>query len=99
MSVNKTGATQVSDAIELSPTQHIMPKTLSNDCISTAFEETTEALNNSKLLEVFLKRKKENEIINEIVDLFDKKTHILQGRVTTQTKKKLRTFLQGRITI
>ena len=52
ISVTKTGATRVSDAIELLPTKYKMPKTSFTDCINAAFEEIREALNNLKLQEV-----------------------------------------------
>ena len=54
-----------------------MPKTSSNDRINTAFEEIGEALNNLKLREGFLNGNKENESINEFLELFDKKAHNL----------------------
>ena len=38
VSVTRTGATRVSDAIELLPSKYTMPKTSSNDRISIAFE-------------------------------------------------------------
>ena len=50
-----------------------MPKTSSNDRINTAFEEIAEALNNPKLQQGFLNGNKENEILNELVDIFDRK--------------------------
>ena len=49
-----------------------MPKTSSDDRINAAFEEIGEALNNPKLREGFLNGNKENEIINELVEMFDK---------------------------
>ena len=51
VSVISTGATRVSDAIELLPTKYTMPKTSSNDRINAAFEEIAEALNNPKMRE------------------------------------------------
>ena len=54
VSVGKTGATRVSNATKLLPTQYTMPKTSSNNRISAAFEEIAEALNNPKLREGFL---------------------------------------------
>ena len=54
-----------------------MPKTSSNDRINAAFEEIGEALNNPKLREGFLNENKENEIINELVEMFDQKAHNL----------------------
>ena len=48
-----------------------MPKTSSNDRINAAFEEIAETLNNPKLREGFLNGNKENEIINELVKMFD----------------------------
>ena len=71
MSVIKIGATRVFDAIELLPTKYMMPKTLSNDQINTAFEKIAEALNNPKLQDIFLTGNNKNEILNEIVDIFD----------------------------
>ena len=73
VSVTSTGVTQVSDAIELLLTKYTMPKTSSNDRINAAFEEIAEALNNSKLREGFLNGNKENEILNELVEIFDRK--------------------------
>ena len=49
-----------------------MPKTSSADRINAAFEEIGEALNNPKLREGFLNGNKENEIISELVEMFDK---------------------------
>ena len=49
-----------------------MLKILSNDRINAAFEEIREALNNPKLTEGFLNRNIDNEIINELVEMFDK---------------------------
>ena len=72
--MTKIGATRISDAIELLPTKHIMPKTSSNDQISAVFEKIAKALNNPKLREGFLNGKKENEILNETVEVFDRKT-------------------------
>ena len=63
---------RVSEAIELHPKKYIMPKILSNDRINAAFEEIAEALNNPKLRKGFLNGNKENEIINELVEVFDK---------------------------
>ena len=60
------------DAIELLPTKYKMPKTSSANCINAAFKEIGEALNNPKLREGFLNGNKENEIINELLDMFDK---------------------------
>ena len=54
VSVTKTGATRVSDAIKLLPTKYKMSKTSSTDHINAAFEEIGEVLNNSKLREGFL---------------------------------------------
>ena len=48
-----------------------MPKTSSTDCINVTFEEIGEALNNPKLREGFLNGNNENEIINELVEIFD----------------------------
>ena len=57
-----------------------MPKTLSNDRINAAFKEIAEAFNNPMLREGFLNGNKENEIINDLVEMFDKqKMHINQG--------------------
>ena len=72
VSVTKTRATKVSDAIELLPSKYTMPKTLSNDRISAAFEKIVEALNNPKLREGFLNCNKENEMINILVEIFNK---------------------------
>ena len=49
-----------------------MPKTSSDDRINATFEEIGEALNNPKQQEGFLNGNKENEIINELVEMFDK---------------------------
>ena len=49
-----------------------MPKISSADHINAAFEDIGEALNNPKLREGFLNGNKENIIINELVDMFDK---------------------------
>ena len=62
VSVTSTGATRVSDAIELLPTKYTMPKTSSKDRINAAFEEIAEALNNPKMREGCLNGNKENEI-------------------------------------
>ena len=59
-----------------------MPNTSSADRINAVFEEIGEALNNPKLLEGFLSGNKENEIINELVDMFDKQ------RLNRATKEK-----------
>ena len=73
ISVTSTGATRVSNAIELLPSKYTMPKTSSNDRIKVAFEEIAEALNNPKFREGFLNGNKENEILNELVEIFDKR--------------------------
>ena len=72
VTVTKIGATRVSDAIELLLTKNTMPKTSSNDQINEAFEEIADALNNTKLKEGFLNGNKENEILNDLVEMFDK---------------------------
>ena len=80
-----------------------MPKTSSNDRINAAFKEIGETLNNPKIREGFLNGNKENEIINELVEMFDKqemeKSHklIVENHrwITHQTRIKSRTFLQG----
>ena len=110
VSVTSTGATRVSDAIELLPTKYTMPKTSSNDQISAAFEEIAEALNNPKLQEGFLNGNKENEILNELVEIFDKQkitnkpivksahkpiAHVRARVNHTSSTEKTRTALQG----
>ena len=75
-------------------TKYKMLKTSSTDRINTAFEEKGKTLNNPKIQEGFLNGNKENEIINELVEMFDKngmkKRHItctpmrLQGWITHQ---------------
>ena len=45
---------------------------MSNDRINTAFEEIGEALKNPKLKEGFLNGNKEDEIMNELAERFDK---------------------------
>ena len=72
ISVTKTGATRVSDAIELLPIKYKIPKTSSTDRINAAFEEKGEALNNPKLREGFLNGDNKNEKNNELVEMFDK---------------------------
>ena len=72
VNVTKPRATKFLDTIELLSTKCTMPKTSSNDHINAAFEEMAEALTNPKLREGFLNEKKENEIINELVEMFDK---------------------------
>ena len=75
VSVTKTEATRVSDSIKLLPSKYTtMPKTSSNDQIDTAFEEIAQALNNPKLQERFLNVNKENEILNELIDIFDQRS-------------------------
>ena len=81
VTVTKTGATRTSDAIELLPTKYIMPKTSFNSRISATFEEIAEALNNPKLQEEFLNFNKENEILKEIVETFNKRTTVHRPRV------------------
>ena len=70
VSVTSTGANQVSDAIELLPTKYRLPKTSSNEQISAVFKEIAEALNNPKLRERLLNCNKENEILNELAEIF-----------------------------
>ena len=72
MNVVKTGQTRVSDVVEILPTKYIMPKISSNNCIVAAFEEISEALNNSKLWEAFLNGNKEDEIVTEIMEIFER---------------------------
>ena len=50
-----------------------MPKTSSKDRINAAFEEIAEALNNPKMRERCLNGNKENEIVNELVEIFNKR--------------------------
>ena len=64
VNVTKTGATQVSYPKEFLQTQYTIPKTSSNDQISAAFKEITEALNNPMLQDCSLNGNKENEILN-----------------------------------
>ena len=59
-----------------------MPKTSSADRINAAFKEIGKALNNPKLREGFLNGNKVNEIINELVDMFNKQ------RLNGATKEK-----------
>ena len=49
-----------------------MSKTYSNNRINSAFEEIAEALNNPKLREGFFNDSKENKILNELVEIFDR---------------------------
>ena len=77
----KLGATRISDIIELLPTKYTIPKTSSNKQSSATFEKIAEALNSPKLQEVFLNGNKENEILNEIVVIFDKRTTVHPPRV------------------
>ena len=49
-----------------------MPKISFTNRINAAFEEIGEILNNPKLREGFLNGNKENEIINELIEMFDK---------------------------
>ena len=88
VSVTKTGATRVSDAIELLPTKYKMPKTSSADCINAAFKEIGEALNNPKLREGFLNGNKENEIINELVDMFDRQNKKEEQNLNVESSQK-----------
>ena len=61
-----------------------MPKTSSNDRINAAFEEIAEAINNPKMREAFLNGNKENEILNQLVEIFERKLHITQSRMFVQ---------------
>ena len=70
--MTKSDAIRVSDAIELLPSKYTMPKTSSNNRINVAFEEIADALNNPKLREGFLNGNKENETINDLVQMIDK---------------------------
>ena len=72
--VTKTGMAQVSDTTQLLPTKYTMPKTSSNNQISAAFEEIAETLNNPQLQERFFNGNKKDQILNEIVEIFDRKT-------------------------
>ena len=68
-----------------------MPKTSCNNQISAAFEEIAEALNNPKLREGFLYGNKEKTVLNEIVEIFDKRTtvhppRVLKSSMETPTK-------------
>ena len=72
ISVEKTGGTRTSDAIEILPTKYIMPKTSSNDRIIAALEEIAEAVKNSELRSPFMNGRKENEIIKELSEIFDR---------------------------
>ena len=77
----KIGATRVSDAIELLPTKYMMPKSSSNDYISAAFDKTDETLNTPKLKEGLLNGNKENKILNEIVEICNKRNTVQSPRV------------------
>ena len=96
VSVTKTGATQVSDAIELLLTKYTMPKTLSNNQISAALKEIAEALNNPKLQEGFLNGNNENEILNGIVEIFDWKT-VRQPRMSSSPNTEEITYVPERV--
>lgn len=61
VSVTKTGAIIISNAIELLPKEYTIPKILSNDQISAAFKEIAKTLNNLKLQEDFLNGNKEKK--------------------------------------
>ena len=70
-----------------------MPKTSSNDRINAAFEEIAEVINNPKMREGFLNGNKENEILNQLVEIFEKRrtshnpnTHV-RPRVNPNTKQ------------
>ena len=73
-----------------------MPKTSSNDQISAACEEIAKALNNPKLREAFLNGNKENEILNEIVDIVDRKT-VRQPRVSPSSNTKKITHVPAKV--
>ena len=60
----------------------MMPKTSSNDQINAAFKEIAEALNNPKLQDGFLNGNKENGILNEIVNIFDRQKDAHLPRVS-----------------
>ena len=80
--MTKTGATRISDAIKLLQTKYTMLKTSSNNEISAAFKEIVEALNNPKLREGFLNGNKKNEILNEIVEIFDRRMTVHRPRMS-----------------
>ena len=69
-----------------------MPKASSNDRINAAFEEISEALNNPKLREGFLNGNKENEIINELAEMFDK-----QEKDNKEKSHKLIAYVRARV--
>ena len=58
-----------------------MPKTSLHNRISAAFDEIAEAFNNPKLQEGFLNGSKENEILNKIVKIFEKRYTVHSPRV------------------
>ena len=70
--MEKTGGTRASDVIEILPTKYIIPKTSSNDRKITALEEIAEAVKNPALRSPFMNGKKENEIIREFSEIFDR---------------------------
>ena len=96
VSVAKTGATRVSDAIKLLPAQYTMSKTSSNDRISAAFKEIAKPLNKPKLKEIFLNDNKKNKFLNEIIDIFDRKT-VRRPRVSPSPNTKKIAYVPTRV--
>ena len=74
-----------------------MPKTSLNDQISAAFEEIAEALNNPKLREGFLNGNKQNVILNEIVEIFDRRTTVHRPRVSSGPNTKTNAHIPARV--
>ena len=72
ISVKKTGGTKTSDAIEILPTKYIMPKTSLNDRIISALEKIAEAVKNPALRSPFINGRKENEMIKELSEIFER---------------------------
>ena len=73
-----------------------MPKTSSADRINAAFEEKGEALNNPKIREDFLNGKKENEIINELVDMFNKQNKKEEESLNMECSQKIQKIVNHR---
>ena len=97
VSVTKTGATRISDAIKLLPTKYTMPKTSFNDPINAAFKEIAEALNNLKLRGGFLNGNKESKILNGIVNIFDKQKDAHLPRVSQKPNPDKITHVPARV--
>ena len=59
----------------------------SNNQIIAAFKKIEEALNNPKLREEFLNGNKQNETLNKIVGIFDRRTTVYYPRMIQSQSK------------